>query len=363
MEIRTYDGTAEDLQAFVVAAWRKTYAGKMAFPLWTPQYLTWQLGLDLPTGREQHLAAYEGTRLVGCVFGIPLRFAAGDQEFLGTQGSWLSVDPEFRRLGVAAKLRDEMRRRDREQGRDFQLGYIYRGSKFSLGPHFWQKHREHGTIPIQRVGFWARILDIPRSSRWYVNWLDRVTSPALYLWLRKLKPSKELQDQAAPSTLPGCRIRPYRAEDLPACLAIWTEASQKYDFRIVWEASNLQRQLEGGGVGRCLVAEKNGTVQGFVSYHVLPFLGLTEEPVGIVDMIALARLNPTERRCLLESALYDMKMSGAILALKVRIGDYPLSTVLSSGFVFRPTDSDAILTWGHEPRQLPPIRTMHVLWR
>ena len=141
VEIRSYEGTADELREFVVGVWRGSYAGRMAFPLWTPDFLRWQLGVEGETPRDHLLAAYDKGRLIGTILGFPARFRTPEGERPGTQGSWLSIDPDYRRQGIATRLRQELRRRHAELGLAFQIGYGYFGSRHSVGPAFWKSER------------------------------------------------------------------------------------------------------------------------------------------------------------------------------------------------------------------------------
>ncbi|MFV0445899.1 MAG: GNAT family N-acetyltransferase [Planctomycetaceae bacterium] len=355
VEIRTYDGSAEDLQTFVVRVWRETYGGKkMAFPLWTPDYFRWQLPMESndSKAREQLIVAYDGTKLVGAILGFPCRFRTPQGEVAGSQGSWLSVDRDFRRQGVATLMRQELRQRHAALGLDFQIGYGYFGSPDSMGPAFWASQRELGTVPAGQIGFWARVLHAGRAAAWNVvgweSWLTRGFGwMALPPW-----------ESAGSLTL-----RDFRPDDLPVCLELVQRETANCDLAIAWEPQQLSRQLAGGGVGQTLVAESNGQVRGFVNWHCLPFLGRTEEIVAVVDLVVLSGLGAIEQHRLLNSALYRMKTSGAALALKLRIGDYVARPLVTCGFVPRWPDSTVLATWGGEPRPWPALRRMHLLWR
>jgi hypothetical protein len=352
VEVRPYEGSPEQLCEFVVHVWRETYGGRMAFPLWTPDYFRWQLGMDGSQPRDHLLAAYDGERLIGAVLGYPVRFRTPLGAMEGTQGSWLSIDRDYRRRGVATQLRAELRRRHREQGLAFQVGYGYFGSRHSLGPAFWKSQRKQGTVEIGRAGFWARVLDAGRAAAWNVaRWeglLTRLSGPFLR------RPGVRAD---------GLEIRPFVAADAGACLELVNSSHSNVDFGIVWDQNALERHLDGGGVGQCLVTVKDGIPAGLVSFHCLPFLGRTEEIVGVVDIIAVGSLQAREQRRLINAALSAMQEQGAALALKLRIGDHPMLPMAACGFVPRLTDSYILVTWADEPQTLPPVHRLHLLWR
>ena len=77
-------------------------------------------------------------------------------------GSWLTVDPEYRRQGIGIKL-FESSRRHLEHNAKFHLGYGYTGARMSMGPKFWKSFPEN-TVLLGHVGFW-RGCSIRRSFR------------------------------------------------------------------------------------------------------------------------------------------------------------------------------------------------------
>lgn len=354
MEIRSYDGSAETLRDFVVGVWRDTYGGRMAFPLWTPDYFRWQLGVESPAqATSPHLiAAYDGGRLVGTILGYPARFRTPLGERAGSQGSWLSVAREYRRQGVATQLRQELRRRHVEHGLGFQIGYGYFGSPHSLGPSFWQSQRELGTTFFNRVGFWARVLNATRAARFNLSrWEALLTNTLSRLVLPPLERPGHLV------------LRDYRSSDLADCERVVAAATGDCQLSLIWDATALDRQLSGGGVGQTLAAERDGRVAGLVNWHCLPFLGRTEDVVAVVDVLAMSELTLVEQHRLLWAALSRMQQAGAVLALKLRIGDYERTPLLTTGWVPRWPDSYVLATWGAEPEPFPELTRMHLLWR
>ncbi len=352
VEVRTFEGAGSDLHAFVVDVWRQSYAAQMSFPLWTAEYFDWQFGLNDDVPRDHLIAAYDGSRLVGTLLGFSCRFRLHGETFGGSQGSWLSVAPEYRRSGVASQLREELRRRHREQNLRFQVGFGYFGSRHSLGPAFWSSQRKKGTTFLKKVGFWARVLRVWPAAQWSVSPFDRALIGGLG-WLQ-LPPMYNLSKLT---------IRPFDPRDLSDCSRVIRDSHEALDFALIWDDSHLERQLEGRGVGKTLVAEVDGTVQGLVNYHCLPFLGRTEETVAVIDIIAASPLSWINQHRLICAALLQMKEEGAILALKLRICDYDTRPFWTTGFIPRLADSHVMLTWGDEPQPVPAIQRMHLLWR
>ena len=67
VEIRTFDGDMTELSEFCHGAWRRRCLGQTPYPIWTPEFLEWELS-DSPATGEYQVAAYDGARLVGFLF-------------------------------------------------------------------------------------------------------------------------------------------------------------------------------------------------------------------------------------------------------------------------------------------------------
>ena len=107
----------------------------------------------------------------------------------------------------------------------------------------------------------------------------------------------------------------------------------------------------------------NGQVQGCIGYHLLPMLGRSLENMGILDLMFVSELPSGIRTELLNSVLLRLQQDNAVVALKLRGGDYPASTFLRWGWVWKPADSHALVTWANGVQPIPRLRKLHLLWR
>ncbi len=244
VEIRTFDGTAEEMHEFVVGVWRDSYAGRMSFPVWTPEYFRWQFDLTDPAVRNNQLAAYDGSRLVGTLFSIPLKFQTPRGEEQGSQGSWLTIHPDLRGQGIVPRLVEERVRRHRDRGAGLIVSYRFSGSRHSLAERP-RPNDPRDSRYLRRVGFWARVLDPSRAARWNISRFDR--------WLTRLGGLLQPAPRVRQATV---TIRPYTPADLPGCLELVSRQLRVKELAIHWELQTLGRLL-GGGFGQCLVAVRD----------------------------------------------------------------------------------------------------------
>lgn len=351
VEIRPFTGSVEELSHFAVSAWKSSYGGSVAVPNWTADYFRWQLRLDEPDSQRRIVAAYVQDQLAGILLYCPLDFEFHGQPARGAHSSWLSVSPDHRRMGVGEALRQAAADNCRADGLDFQIGYIYHGSQKSTGPKFWLKQGRTDQTVGPNVGFWARVLDGQKAAAWNVNRteqrLTRVAAPFV-------PPPK-------PRTLRGIRVRPFQPPDTAQCVALTQDAYRNCQVRLVWGEHLLKHYLTG--FGQCLVAEQDNEIRGFIGYHTLVFSGLTDEKVGVIDLVCADGLSRSNQAGLLNSVLVELQRSGAVVALKLRTGDYPSGYFMKWGWVPRPRDSHMLFSWCGEPREATGIRRCHVLWR
>jgi GNAT superfamily N-acetyltransferase len=292
----------------------------MPFPLWDPPYFDWQLLAEQSSERDYLVAAYDGSKLVGSLMGEQFRFRLYGREFNATTGSWLTVHPDYRRYGVASKLFKEQRRRHLERGAVFMLGYVYIGAAVSMGPKFWL--RFPSTVILGKVGFWVRVFDHRAVARWELSRGDALAARTLGLFQ---------SHPLVPHDLEG--IRPYRPDDLPACLELAHGLLERVDMGYVWTAPRLAHQLHYKDVPRTIVAEEAGRVAGFVNYYRLDFMGRHPIEAAMIDLAAFGTLPHRVRRKLLLAAMGQMMGEGVKMALMLRLPCYPWRPLLAAGFV------------------------------
>ena len=299
IEIRTFEGHMEELSSFIVSQWRRSYEGKMPVPLWDATYLRRQL---LPEGdddsRDLLVAAYDGTKLVGVhpMWYQPVLLRG--QRVETTAGSFLTVDPEYRRQRVAAQMQQEQERRHCERGLLADFGFLYLRSAKSLGKKFWLKMPK-GTQRMRKMGTWIRALDNKAAWNFELFLFERFGSWWLSHFIPKIR---------QPGDMTG--IRAYRPDDLPQCLKLVDEDARTMDLAYLWDEKSLARQLEYPDLAKTVVLEKDGRIAGLVNYFRLNLKARTEMRAGMIDLIVFGDLAGRDRRRLLMAAMHQMLEEG-----------------------------------------------------
>jgi len=351
IEIRTFEGGPEELAAFTNRVWRLSYEGHMPTPLWSKEYLRRDLFQNGDRQRDFLIAAYDGSRLVGSHPAKPIAVRLHGQEIAATWASFLSVDPEYRRRGVALKLQAEYVRRHRQHDLPVNFGYLYLRSAHSMGPEFWRR-QPGGVRIVSKVGMWVRAFDHAAVARFSLYRLESWGSRVLGL----------LQD--GPREPPDdTGIRPYRPEDLSDCRHLLNQTGESADLAYLWDIDNAARQLSFPGLSQTVVLDHEGRVAGLVNYTLLEVLGKCLVRVALIDAIAFGSLRSVDRRRLLSAALSRMVADGAQAAMMLRGSSYAWRELVRAGFLPLPPEYYYVGMTTREGVPLDGVRRLHVLWR
>ena len=350
LQIETYTGSVEKLVEFVNEVWAHSYADRMTFPCWTPEYFEWQFRLDSDFSRQNLIAAYDGSVLAGVLLGTSFPFRSPAGLHGGSQWSWLSVHPDYRGWGIAKALNQERIVRQTAADSRLIVSYRYIGSPHSLAE---KPCKDSSDRKFNRkVGFWARVLDPHRFSKWHWSgvegFLAKVAAPFCRI------PTSARTDGA---------IRPFSLADLDACVDLVQHEFRSSILSIDWDHDFLRHQLFGNDVSQTLLLEEGGCIKGFVNFHLLPFRAKMIEKVAVIDLIVLEKASSRGRTRLLNTALAHMQEQGAVLALKVRCGDTRAWPMLKTHFVPEFPDSYLVLQSVGGQLDIPKASSIHVLWR
>lgn len=350
IEIRTFDGEPGELARFTVDVWRRTYEGRMPVPLWSEDLFRRELFAD-DACRDYLLVAYDGAKLVGSHPSKPITIRLHGQELPATWGSFISVDPDYRRRGVALRLQQQWYSRHCQHGAVVNLGFQYIASPHAIGPKFWLQQPGRNPI-IRRVGMWVRPLDHAAVAAFAMHRLEAWGTRILSLAQGKPRP---------PRTLDG--IRAYRTEDCHSCLALIDQAGRSADLAYLWTPETLDRQLRFPRLSDTVVLERQGNVAGLVNYSLLEILGRRALVVALLDLVAFGTLLPAQRRRLLAAALGRMADQGAMAAMMLRGSAYGWRELAAAGFLPMPSDHYYIGVRFQQDLRIDRVRRLQVLFR
>lgn len=323
IEIRTYQGDGSDLAEFTNRIWRGAVGGKMLFPLWDRDFFQWRLLDPRGGGRDFHIAAYDGDRLVGCVLAEPMTFDVQGQRKQATLSSWLTVDKQMKVPRLATRMLAELRRRHQEREMAFSMGYTGTAAR-----DFWAgvSARSPGELQfLDRITFWSRPFDAAAVSASGFSFVER-HGPRIV----RLLPTLRQQ--------PRTPVRGFRTGatgDLARCLDWLSAQSTGADVRIAWESERLELKLAHPRARTLVLDEVERG--GFINYYSIRMLGAAEVQVGVIDLFA-GTLDFFQKLALLGAACERMREEGVELAVMMRAASAPPRVMLAAGFIPFPTN-------------------------
>ncbi|WP_338871564.1 GNAT family N-acetyltransferase [Myxococcus stipitatus] len=348
VEVRTYEGDALEASRFVNRVWGEYYAAQGPLTDFPPRLLDWVLFGNSLAPRDYRLAAYSKGKLAGVFFAEPIKLRLGARDVDATFGSWFSVDPAFRGMGVGQKLAEAMSLRQRERGAALTLACLADGS---AGERFWAKMP--GTRTFDSLGLWLHVFDAAAVSRWAATRAERALFSALRPWLR---------GEVAPVDTEG--IRPYRPGDLAACMSLVEGMLTPVSLGYTYTVERLAQQLLYRDMPRTWVLERDGAVRGLVNYYTLQMNARGPLTVALVDLLTFHEsVSSADRKRLLRAAMKDMVEQGASVASMMRSPCVAPKMMLGAGWVPWPGGmrlgcllSSPDVEWPRSPRVFTHLR-------
>jgi GNAT superfamily N-acetyltransferase len=349
IDIRSYAGDFGDVAELNRKVWIESYGGRMWFPLWDPAFLRCQFGVE---GEALCLAAFDGATLVGSSLTTPYSLRIGSSALPIGLTSLVTVEPQYRHLGVTMRLLEALRRRQQTLGIAFSLG-IVTGDRASLAHRFWAQYAK--TYPqnlrfLFGFGIWTKILAPAAFERAAILRRERWGAIGLGPILR-LIPFRQDPD-----------IRAYRVTDLIACARLLDMVTTSFDWALVWTPERLARQLCSPGT-QSIVLERDGRLRAMVNYHCMSFHGREPIRAALIDLWADDGLTGAERTRLLSHVCHDLRKRGVHLVLALRCAMMPTIAFAANLFIPFPFQGHLVAMFPQCGLQLPQPKAWSLVMR
>lgn len=257
VEFRDQCEDFEQLAEFWRRVWCSEYQGKHWVVLPDAEYFRWLVGPG--SSAVSHLA-FQGAKLVGCVFSIPHPMRIGSCTHSSGSVFGLTVDPDHR--GLALPLVERLRRHNADRGISVAFGLIVRHAS-SPSHLFWTRYAKAfpGNLsllfPLQQ---WLKVLAPTQVARACVDRWEGLATRVLGPLTSVVRYSQDPH------------VRPYSPEDLPRCARMLERASAAFDWAQGWPLPQLAQRLESPA-GGTLVFERDRQVRGWVQHQCLVLHG------------------------------------------------------------------------------------------
>jgi hypothetical protein len=320
IEIRDYRGDFKDLAEFGRRVWSEKYGGKTWFPVPDPAFMRWRVA---PEQGGFNPVAYKSGEIVGSVFSFPHALRIGDTVFPVAISTGFTVDET--QPGVALALIQRLRQGSEERGAALGIGMVL-DDPTSYSYRFWTKYAE--TFPqnfriVFKGGFWAKFLAPHALARAGITAFERIANRTLGPLLR-FTPHRY-----------DPHVRPYRAGDLDRCAQMLERFTAGFDWAMVWQPEQLSAQLENSEY-QTLVFERDGQVQGMVSYHCIPMQGRELIQSAMIDLWADEGLSFADRVRLLSHLCTHLAESGVHAVIAPRSAMMPAAAFVANLFLPAP---------------------------
>jgi GNAT superfamily N-acetyltransferase len=322
IEVRTFEGDASEASWFLNRVWQSTYGKTSPLPVWDTRFCDWRLFKGGQAARDYMLAAYEGRTLVGTLFAEPAKIRLGRVDVDGSYGTRATVTPTHQGQGIGALLAKELLRRHQDRAARIALGFSASDDHRPRG--FWRS--AWNTRHLGGLVTWMYAFDPAALARWSFTDNQR----RLFTLARPFVRHRYLD--ADPEG-----IRPYRPEDLGACVALVQRMLRPVTLGYTYSTEQLAHQLQYRDVPRTFVLERDGRVRGLVSSHSLLMTGVGEITAEVVDLLAFEdSVSPEDQQRLLQVAMQDMRRRSVKCAGMLRGPGVTASLLLRSGWVPMP---------------------------
>lgn len=343
IEVRAFEGDRQELVDLINAAWQGRYLTRDMIPTYDAEVLCWQILDSPPVEPALHLAAYDGSRLVGCFLAQRRCFSYQGQTLEGSQGSWFSVHPDYASSGVGIKLVNALERAHRELDLAFFLGVV-NASPTTPAYQFWGKYARAFPTRFQ-------------------------TLAPIHFWMRFLKPAEVAARMGHPEEAFGIRLlsllqprvrrrnrallRDYHPKDLSGVLRLLQRTQQGLWQR--WSEAELGHQLEGNPA-QTLILEKQ-QIAGVANFCRYPMKGKGSIHNALIDLLAFDDLGFSERLQLLQGATERIAEQGYQMAFVPVFGFSDVLVFLASGYIPVPKVCNLISLFAQTPLDPAAIRT------
>ncbi len=307
LTLEPFRGDYEGLEKMAHTSWRDEY-GISSFPnFYRPAYLRYLFGRI--KDKDHLIAAYQGDEIVSFLGNIPHSFHFRGGVYRGTWSCLLVTRKEWLRQGHAIAIINEALRINQKYRYDFAL------ATFETG------HRS--TLMLRKL----------KAEGYRLEWMKRLRVIARILDLERVEASEGLKrwEKAAVKIIGGSRrlemgrdeaVRPYRPDDLGACLSLFNAYRDTIELARLWEGDELAWELDCPGVAQTLVYEKAGGVAGAINFVYHDHLGKTKERWAWINHVAYTGLTPGERSAFIQAFLAYIQSQDCIGAIEWTKGYY-----------------------------------------
>jgi len=355
VEIRSFEGDLSQLRSFLFQTWSAVYQGEL-FIDFSEDFLAWHLFGPQAT-RAWTVAAYEGSKLGGFVWALPMSVSVSGQRFHATEAGLLAVSPELRGRNVALSLARKLVQLHEERGYGLSMGFF---------------DGEHRSMPLYRLLLESGLLQMHQVATVPAEVKVRILDLPSFLRARPTELVERIVLRAT-QVLPFRRVegvRQYMPEDLSSCLDLLRSGESRLEQPYLyeeWTEAEFARQLQGSPCVTTLVAARErgsgALIRGFVNYFRVEAVQNDRMLCGVIDHLHSLPEDVRTTRLLLSAAFCHMQEQGCTLAVFPMRSGRKTRGLTRAGFVTLPRKMLCCLVGFPGGPSARPLKDFYVRFR
>lgn len=339
-------------------SWDKVYSDLME-DVWTigydeqvmydivPAFMDWTFNQS----KDMLVGAYDQNHLVGFVGGNYRRIKWGQQILEGYLAHLYSVARAYRHGRVGYRLLTHLLDRVlKNNPQAIVLGYLDVGHETDhLFQRFLKLSPYTGRL-LFKTNFYTKILDLKQvDAAEPFTGMDR---------LGLLGPIRKWIEYLPQPPVTGSIIRPYRPEDLPACLTLLNAYQNKSSLKLarIWTEEELAKQLNYHNFSHTWICERDGQLVGLINYYFMTLRGKINIKVAEMDEVYFDNMSKIEQQTMLATILIHLKNQHVTAMITQNATYFPKTAFNWAHFITYPRYINLVaLGWPQTLNQLPDL--------
>ncbi len=332
--------------------WKIGYNNQVMYDI-VPEFMEWTFNQS----RDILVGAYDQGRLAGFLGGNYRQVRWGGQSVDVYLAHLYCVARAFRHGRVGYKLLTQLLQTVFSRNpHALILGYLDDGHETDQSFQRFLKLTPYAGRRLLRTNFYTKILNLKQvDGAEPFTGIDR---------LGLLAPVRRWIEHIPKASFTNSLIRPYRPDDLTACLGLLNQYQHKPSLKLirVWTGEELAKQLKYKDISHTWVCERRGRVVGLLNYYVMTLRGKINIQVAILDDVHFDQMTLAEQKSMLTAALTHLKTQHITAMITQHAAYFPKVAFKWARFITYPRYINLVALGKPETLALLPDLKPHQLY-
>ena len=311
----------DEIADFVNRVFQNHYRGRSTVPIWTAEYLRWNMACSLGFNA---FGAFKNGELVGFIMGLHKFYQYKGKGLEGVLVSWLSADTSKSSHLFSFKLINRMLKSSFKEANNHAKDIIFFFTDPSSGNQtLWKRMAPKiSAHRIKKSCFYAKTFNVKKvlDSEWHTPLGHQILRMKRFYDIPEVEPSFG-------------QVRPFGKKDIDDCLLLLNRNKGTPVLSRMWSKEELENQLQYRSLANSLLYHKKDTLQGIINYHLLDLIGKTSIRGAFIDFICFHDLTLREKIECMNASLKYLKNDGCDIVLVSENGIEDKIPLFFVGFV------------------------------